>query len=285
MTVRDTVLVTDDFSIGVLAQRTGVTPNVLRTWENRFGFPAGRRTTSGHRRFTDADVHAVTEVLAARERGVPLSLAVEGVLQRSRHDQGESVHATLVRDFPDLRPQRLGKATLLAASHAIEDECFSRADRPIVLGTFQHGHVFARSRRRWDELGRTATWAAVLADFDADLPADPAGRPALCQLADDSALRREWTVAVLSPTFAAVLAAWEVPGDDGPPTYESIITVRRGPTLTAARVIVAAARAAGATPPPEVDATLGTPLTTETPVADADRLLLRVLERADARVR
>jgi DNA-binding transcriptional MerR regulator len=276
--------VTDDFSIGVLAQRTGVTPNVLRTWEHRFGFPAGRRTTSGHRRFTEADVVLVREVLEARDRGVPLHLAVDSVRQRSRQERGESVHATLIREFPDLRPQRLGKSTLLAASHAIEDECLARADRSVVLGTFQEGHKFARSRHRWDELARTATWSAVLADFDEGLPADPGARPARCQLPDDSPMRREWTVVTLSPTFAAVLAAWEVPSPAGQPaTYEAVITMRRAAALAAARVIVGTARSAGATPPQEVEEVLISPASGETTMPDADRVLLRVLERVDSR--
>ena len=275
-----------DLSIGALAERTGVTPNVLRTWENRFGFPAGRRTTSGHRRFTEADVLLVSEVLEARERGVPLHLAVDGVLQRARHEGGESVHATLIREFPDLRSQRLGKSTLLAASHAIEDECLARADRSLVLGTFQEGHKFARSRHRWHELARTATWSAVLADFDEGLAADPQARPARCQLPGDSPMQREWTVVTLSPGFAAVLAAWEVPTPEGrPATYEAVITLRRAVALAAARVIVATARSAGATPPPEVEEMLTSPASGETTMTDADRVLLRVLERVDPRVR
>lgn len=275
---------TDDLSIGALAQRTGVTPNVLRTWEHRFGFPAGGRTASGHRRFTEADVLLVSEVLAARERGVPLHLAVDAVLQRSRQERGESVHATLIREFPDLRPQRLGKSTLLAASHAIEDECLARADRSVVLGTFQEGHRFARSRHRWEELARTATWSAVLADFDEGLAADPGARPARCQLPEGSPMRREWTVVTLSPTFAAVLAAWEVPSPEGQPaTYEAVITLRRAAALAAARVIVGTARSAGATPPQVVDELLSSPASGETTMPDADRVLLRVLERMDSR--
>lgn len=278
---------TDDFSIGTLAQRTGVTPNVLRTWENRFGFPAGRRTAAGHRRFTETDALLVGEVLAAREQGVPLQLAVETIVQRSRQDSGESVHAVLVRDFPELRPQRLGKSTLLAASHAIEDECLARADRSVVLGTFQEGHKFARSLHRWEELGRTAIWSAVLADFagHTDLPADVQARPARCQLPDDSPLLREWTVAILSPTFTAVLAAWQVPTSSGQSaTYESVISLRRAPAVAAARVIVASARAAGAVPPPEASAMLSSPTAGLTTMPDADRMLLRVLERMDSRL-
>ena len=39
--------IAEGFSIGVLAARAGVTPGVLRTWENRFGFPRGERSASG----------------------------------------------------------------------------------------------------------------------------------------------------------------------------------------------------------------------------------------------
>lgn len=273
-----------DFSIGALAERTGVTPNVLRTWERRFGFPTGRRTASGHRRFTEADVLLVSQVLEARDRGVPLHLAVDAVLQQARHEQGDSVHATLIREFPDLRPQRLGRSTLVAASHAIEDECLARADHSVVLGTFQEGYKFAGSRHRWDELARTATWSAVLAEFDDHHPADPQARPARCHLPAGSPMRREWTVVTLSPTFAAVLAAWEVPSPPGrPASFEAVITMRRAAALAAARVIVATARSAGATPPDTVDELLNAPASGETAMLDADKVLLRVLERVDSR--
>lgn len=278
----------DDFGIGALARRTGVTPNVLRTWENRFGFPASRRTAAGHRRFTEDDVLLVGEVLAARDQGVPLQLAVESIVERSRQESAASVHAVLIRDFPDLQAQRLGKSTLIAASHAIEDECLARADRAVVLGTFQQGHKFARSLHRWEELGRTAIWSAVLADFTGDpaLPADVRARPARCQLLDDSPLRREWTVVILSPTFTAVLAAWQVPTSAGASAnYEAVISLRRAPAVAAARVIVAGARAAGALPPPEVSAMLASPTAGLTAMPHADRVLLRVLERMDSRLR
>lgn len=276
---------THHLSIGALAERTGTTPNVLRTWEHRFGFPAGRRTASGHRRFSEHDVQLVTEVLAAKERGVPLHLAVASVAQRSRLEQSDSVHGALIRDFPDLRPARLSRATLIAASHAIEDECLARGDRPLVLGTFQEGHQYAGSQPRWEELGRTATWAAVLADFSTGPAADLSARPARCQLAEDSPLRREWTVAAVSGSFAAALAAWEVPGAGPRPTYEAVITLRRAPALAAARVLMSAVRQAGATAPAaaeELLAATGTGTAADgTSGADADRLLLRMLERAD----
>ena len=59
-------------TIGQLAARTGLTPEVLRMWETRHGFPVPVRLPSGHRRYTDADVDDVLRVLRLREGGVHL---------------------------------------------------------------------------------------------------------------------------------------------------------------------------------------------------------------------
>lgn len=275
----------DGFSIGVLASRTGVTPGVLRTWDTRFGFPAGSRSATGHRRFTDDDVALVRQVLEVRSSGLPLQVAIDAVRRRHEQEQepAESVHAVLARDFPQLGVQRLGRRALVALSHAVEDEALARAERPLVLGTFQEGHRYAGSAHRWDELARTAAWAAVVADFDDTLPADPSARPARCQLPEGTALRREWTVVTVSGVRAAVLSAWEVPASPGAaPVYESVISTHRPAALAAARVLVEVARSAGATPPASVaqllDETARVPDMSGT---DADRMWLRALARLD----
>ncbi len=271
------------FSIGVLASRTGVTPGVLRTWDTRFGFPTGARSATGHRRFTDDDVDLVRQVLELRETGLPLQRAIDAVRDRQRQEPVESVHAVLARDFPQLAVQRLGRRTLVAVSHAVEDEALARAERPLVLGAFQEGHRFARSEHRWAELARTASWAAVVADFGPSLPADPTSRPARCQLPEGSALRREWTVVTLSAARAAVLAAWEVPAAAGAtPVYESVISTHRPAVVAAARVLVGVAQAAGATPPADVGRLLDRPETApSSAAADGDRMWLRALARLD----
>ena len=268
---------TDGFSIGVLAERTGLTPTVLRTWENRFGFPAGARSPSGHRRFTDADVDLVRQVQELRAGGLGLAAAVESVHRRRRRPP-ESVHAVMARDFPHLGVQRLGRRSLVAASYAVEDDALARAERPLVLGTFQAGARFADQRRRWDELARTAAWSAVVAEFDESLPADPSASPARCQLAEGSPLRREWTVVTVSDTRAALVSAWEVPGTVE--IYESVVSTHRPAAVAAARVLVDAARAAGAEPPAHVAELLDEPVR-ETRAVDADRLWLRALARLD----
>lgn len=275
--------VSEGFSIGVLASRTGVTPTVLRSWENRFGFPRGERSSAGHRRFSDADVQQVRQVLEVRESGVPLQVAIDSVTRRREESRADSVYAALVGSFGDLRPQRLGRRTLTAASLAIEDECLARADRAVVLGAFQLGHNFARSRHRWDELARTAAWAAVVADFDDVLPPDAGARPVRCQLPADSPMRREWTVVTISPTYAAVLAAWEVPVAPGrEAAYEAVISTHRPAVVAAARVIAGVVRVAGVEPPVQVEHLLSDAAPRPaTAAVDADRMWLRALAHLD----
>lgn len=62
------------------AAMLGVSPNTLRSWERRFGFPEPRRTAGGHRQFELAEVEALrsafeethnvsSAISIARERG------------------------------------------------------------------------------------------------------------------------------------------------------------------------------------------------------------------------
>jgi DNA-binding transcriptional MerR regulator len=266
------------FSIGVLAARAGVNPGTLRTWENRFGFPSGERSPSGHRRFTDADVDLVRRVLEVRDGGLPLQVAIDTVV-RDRDAEGErSVFAAAAGAAPGVPPLRLGRRALIAASHAVEDECLARGDRAVVLGAFQLGHRYASSRHRWEELGRTAAWAAVVADFDEETPADLTASPVRCQLPGDSPLRREWAVVCLGDSYAAIVAAWEVPSTAAETAYEAVISTHRAVAVAAARVLTGLVRSAGGEVPASaarlVDAVRPAPATTS---VDADRTWLRAL--------
>lgn len=62
------------------AAMLGVSPNTLRSWERRFGFPAPQRTQGGHRQFELAEIEALrsafeetqnvsSAIAVARERG------------------------------------------------------------------------------------------------------------------------------------------------------------------------------------------------------------------------
>lgn len=268
------VLVQDGFSIGELARRTGLTSGVLRTWENRFGFPAGRRTASGHRRFTDRDVALVDRVLAERAAGIPLKLAVSRVTGPAQVS-AESVFGVLCTSFPQLRPMRLSRRSLLAASRAVEDECLAQGRRPVVLGSFQTAAGYQRSEPRWLELSRTAEWCLVLADFQADPDAESG--PVRAHLPADAPLRREWVVACSGAGFSGLVAAWEIPGEAA---FEGLVSVDPAVARAAARVLAATAARRGT----DVPSGVWQRLAEEAQVADpgaADRLLTRMLGYLD----
>lgn len=60
------------WSIAEAARETGVSINMLRTWSRRYGWPCPRRSGSGARRFTAADLDLIRRVVAAVAGGALL---------------------------------------------------------------------------------------------------------------------------------------------------------------------------------------------------------------------
>lgn len=234
-------------TIGDLSQRTGLSPAVLRMWESRHGFPVPSRLESGHRRYTDTDVAQVLHVLRRKDAGVRLEVAIAQAAESSA-PTSPSIFAELRRKHPTLATHRLKKSTLIALSWAIEDECCATADRPILFGAFQRGDFYEPSALRWTELSRVARAAVVFADHWDD-SADSALGPARATLAGDAPMRREWAVVCDAPDSAAVLSAWELPGQDHIPDrqriFESVWSVDPAAVRDAARVAASVAVGAG----------------------------------------
>lgn len=129
----------------------------------------------------------------------------------------ESLYAELRRRHPELPPQLVSKRSLIAFSHAIEDECCARSEHPVLFGGFQAGRFLTESYARWVELARTAESTAVFADLAA--PAPRAARmPVEIALPDGAPLRREWIVVCDAPDLPACMVARERP--DQPPPAE-----------------------------------------------------------------
>ncbi len=233
-------------TIGDLAARTGLTPAVLRTWESRHGFPRPQRLDSGHRRYTETDVVMIKSVLHRRDNGTRLEVAIAEALGASRLPL-PSVYAELRRSHPRLEPHRLRKSTLLALTWAIEDECCARAQRATIFGAFQEEQHYRRARSRWNELARVSHSAMAMADFTSVQSGDEL--PVRVQLAADSPMRREWVVVCDAPDLPAVLAAWELPGQesvrDRDRLFESIWTIDPQAVRQAARVCAHVAHTAG----------------------------------------
>jgi len=179
-------------------------------WENRHGFPEPSRLPSGHRRYADADVERVRQVMGLREQGLSLPAAIERVRAR-RAPAAVSLFAGLRRRRPDVAPTVLPKPAVLALSHAIEDEYCAHAAGGVLLGAFQRERFYRRAERRWRELARTADLAVALADFPG--AAAPVDGPVEVPVGPRHALSREWAVLISAEGVRACLAAWEQPRD------------------------------------------------------------------------
>lgn len=152
-------------SIGAVARATGLSPDTLRVWQKRYGFPVPQRRPSGHRLYSVADVRRLRRISEALARGhrpgqvVPLpeprleSLLNERVLSLRpdsdrgtplrpllalvRGHRGEDLTAALLADAARLGPLEFLGARVVPM---IEDvgEAWSRGELGI-----HHEHFFS----------------------------------------------------------------------------------------------------------------------------------------------
>ena len=146
----------DGLTIGELARQTGMPAATLRSWEARYGFPQPHRLAGGHRRYKEGDTAVIREVLRLRASGMSLQAAIGQAAARTAA-AGPSVFAALRRRHPGLAPRELSKATLLAITQAMEDECCARAERAVLFAGFQQERFYRQSSRRWERCHPAAT--------------------------------------------------------------------------------------------------------------------------------
>lgn len=235
-------MTTAGLTIREVAARTGVEAATLRMWEARHGFPSPQRLPSGHRRYSERDVTQIAEVVREREAGLELHAAIARARtpgpERSRAAAEDSIHAGLRRQRPGLATHLLHKRVLIAISHAIEDEGGACAQRALLFGSFQRERFYRSAEPRWRDLASSARCAIVLADFE--VLREPPGAPVEVPIERSDPLGREWSVIWDAPQFAAMLSAWECPGQDDVPeaerAFESIWSIEPGLVRDAARV-------------------------------------------------
>ncbi|MGE5278452.1 MAG: MerR family transcriptional regulator [Acidobacteriota bacterium] len=56
-------------TIGAVSRATGLSPDILRVWQKRYGFPVPRRKPSGHRLYSPSDVRRLRRIAEAISRG------------------------------------------------------------------------------------------------------------------------------------------------------------------------------------------------------------------------
>jgi DNA-binding transcriptional MerR regulator len=224
--------VTEGLPMRDVVERAGIGEATLRAWESRYGFPEPQRLASGHRRYDERDVEVLRVALRLREEGLPVKAAIERA-RRSVEAGPSSVFAGLRRLRPELPVNLLPKRSLVAISHAIEDECAYGASDLLLFGAFQERRHYQASERRWRELSAGAQ-AFVFADFDK--PRRPAGGPVEIPIGRGDPLAREWVVVCDASDRAACMVGWEPPGQEGERRFETLWSADRETARAAARI-------------------------------------------------
>ena len=68
---------TPTFNMKVVVQETGIKPDTLRAWERRYGIPDPKRTSGGHRVYSQYEIDMLKWLLARQDEGMTISHAVE----------------------------------------------------------------------------------------------------------------------------------------------------------------------------------------------------------------
>jgi DNA-binding transcriptional MerR regulator/methylmalonyl-CoA mutase cobalamin-binding subunit len=68
---------TPTFNMKAVVRETGIRPDTLRAWERRYDLPNPKRTTGGHRIYSQRDVDTLKWLMARQEEGLSISHAVE----------------------------------------------------------------------------------------------------------------------------------------------------------------------------------------------------------------
>ena len=268
-------------TISEVSRRTGIPVAGLRNWEQRYGLPRPQRSASGRRRYREADCALLADVLRRRAGGLSLSAAMAQAVASAGENPEQSIFARLRRLHPGQRVHVLPKAILGAVSNAIEDECCARAQRPVLIGSFQRQRFYQAAAPRWADLARSAEQTMVFADFERvrQLPGPLTEIP----FSEKSPLRREWALICDAPDHPACLAGWEHPGQgqrrDPDRIFEVLWSVDPQVVRSAARIGVGLAAVAAPELPGQLEARLsGEPGPSSADLRRASSLLERTLD-------
>lgn len=92
--------------IGVVSERTGLSPDVLRVWERRYGVVEPSRTEGGQRLYTDADIERLRllhlATLAGRSIGQVADMPMSVLADLVREDEEERGRAPRLASAPDV---------------------------------------------------------------------------------------------------------------------------------------------------------------------------------------
>ncbi|MBD2579855.1 DICT sensory domain-containing protein [Oscillatoria sp. FACHB-1406] len=119
-----------------------------------------------------------------------------------------SVLTELLRFFPDLRPQLYFKSSLIALSHAMEDQVLADTNVPLIVATFQRERYYRQEAHRYRRIAEKTAWVYVLSAPETDFRNDSGVYESVAfDVAD--ALTQEWHLVVLNSQYANCLICRE----------------------------------------------------------------------------
>jgi len=95
------------------AAMLGVSPNTLRSWERRFGYPTPRRTAGGHRQFDLAEIEALRQ---AFEETHNVSSAISIARERGTGPSSPTRLRSALRRFEEIEADRILEESLAVRS-------------------------------------------------------------------------------------------------------------------------------------------------------------------------
>lgn len=157
-----------------------------------------------------------------------------------------SVLAELLRFIPDWRPQMYFKSSLIALSHAIEDQVLAGSNTPLIIATFQRERFYRQEAHRYRRIANKTDQVYILASPETDFK-NHSGVYETIAFDPTDALTQEWHLVVISPQYANCLicrerslAAGEGIGSamDSSRRFEGIWTFDRNVSLKAAEILL-----------------------------------------------
>ncbi len=90
------------YNLKAALKETGLTADVLRAWERRYGLPKPQRTPGGHRLYSEYDIETIKWLRARLAEGLSISRAVKSwndIVEAGRDPLMEQLQAGAARDF------------------------------------------------------------------------------------------------------------------------------------------------------------------------------------------
>lgn len=119
-----------------------------------------------------------------------------------------SVLAELVQEQPHIRPQIYFKSSLIALSHAMEDQVLAGSDAPLVIATFQRERFYRQEAHRYRRIAALTSQVYVMAAPETEFKNASDAYETVAFSAKDI-LSQEWNLVVLGENYSTCLVCIE----------------------------------------------------------------------------